>query len=42
MRYSSKVKPISYLKAHAAEVLATLRERREPLVARLRAVRRPG
>jgi prevent-host-death family protein len=32
MRYSSQVKPISYLKANAAEVLARLTERREPLV----------
>lgn len=32
MRYSSQVKPISYLKAHAAEVLTHLREHREPLV----------
>ena len=32
MRYSSQVKPISYLKANAAEVLARLSERREPLV----------
>ena len=32
MRYSSRVKPISYLKANAAEVLATLGEQREPLV----------
>lgn len=32
MRYSSQVKPISYLKANAAEVLAQLSERREPLV----------
>jgi prevent-host-death family protein len=32
MRYSSQVKPISYLKANAAEVLAQLAERREPLV----------
>ena len=32
MRYSFQVKPISYLKANAAEVLATLAERREPLV----------
>jgi prevent-host-death family protein len=32
MRYSSQVKPISYLKAHAAEILATLGEQREPLV----------
>lgn len=32
MRYSSQVKPISYLKANAAEVLAHLVEQREPLV----------
>jgi prevent-host-death family protein len=32
MRYSSQVKPISYLKANAAEVLKTLTEQREPLV----------
>ena len=32
MRYSSQVKPISYLKANAAEVLAKLSEEREPLV----------
>jgi prevent-host-death family protein len=32
MRYSSRVKPISYLKANAAEVLAHLAEQREPLV----------
>ena len=32
MRHSSQVKPISYLKANAAEVLAQLTERREPLV----------
>jgi len=32
MRYSSQVKPISYLKANAAEVLARLAEHREPLV----------
>jgi prevent-host-death family protein len=32
MRYSSQVKPISYLKANAAEVLTRLAERREPLV----------
>ena len=30
--YSSQVKPISYLKANAAEVLARLAENREPLV----------
>jgi prevent-host-death family protein len=32
MRYSSRVKPISYLKANAAEVLAQLSAQREPLV----------
>jgi len=32
MRYSSQVKPISYLKANAAEVLAQLAQHREPLV----------
>jgi prevent-host-death family protein len=32
MRYSSQVKPISYLKANAAEVLAELTEQREPLI----------
>jgi prevent-host-death family protein len=32
MRYSSQIKPISYFKANAAEVLAQLAERREPLV----------
>ena len=32
MRYSSQVKPISYLNANAAEVLANLSEQREPLV----------
>ncbi|MBQ1785041.1 MAG: type II toxin-antitoxin system Phd/YefM family antitoxin [Gammaproteobacteria bacterium] len=32
MRYSSQVKPISYLKANAAEVLTRLAENREPLV----------
>lgn len=32
MQYSSQVKPISYLKANAAEVLVWLAEQREPLV----------
>ncbi|WP_290900578.1 type II toxin-antitoxin system Phd/YefM family antitoxin [Aquabacterium sp.] len=32
MRYASQVKPISYLKANAAEVLAHITELREPLV----------
>ena len=31
-RFSSRVKPISYLKANAAEVLAQLAESREPLL----------
>ena len=32
MRYLLQVKPISYLKANAAEILARLTELREPLV----------
>jgi prevent-host-death family protein len=32
MRYSAQVKPISYLKANAAEILLDLAERREPIV----------
>lgn len=32
MRYSAQVKPISYLKANAAEVLTHLSEQREPLI----------
>ncbi len=32
MRYSSQVKPISFLKANAAEVLKRLAEHRQPLV----------
>jgi prevent-host-death family protein len=32
MRYSTQVKPISYLKANAAEVLAQLTELREPML----------
>ena len=32
MRYSAQVKPITHLKAHAAEILLQLAERREPLV----------
>lgn len=32
MRYSSQIKPISYLKANAAEVLQELQEKRRPLV----------
>ena len=32
MRYSSQIKPISYLKANAAEVLYQLGEDRQPMV----------
>lgn len=32
MRYSTQVKPISYLKANAAEILRDLAERREPMI----------
>ena len=32
MHYSTRVKPISYLKANAAEVLSDLGETREPMV----------
>ncbi len=32
MRYSTQIKPISYLKANAAEVLEKLAEQRRPLV----------
>lgn len=32
MQYSTQVKPISYLKTHAAEVLAQINEVREPMV----------
>ena len=32
MRYSAQVKPISYLKANAADILLNLAERREPMV----------
>ncbi len=32
MRFSAQVKPISYLKANAAEVLQQLTEKREPLL----------
>ena len=32
MKLSRQVKPISYLKAHAAEIIRNLGERREPLV----------
>jgi prevent-host-death family protein len=32
MRYSSKIKPISYLEANAADVLDELNEQRKPLI----------
>jgi len=32
MKYSTQIKPISYLKANAAEVIRELAETREPLV----------
>ena len=32
MRYSTQIKPISYLKANAAQVLQELAEQRQPLV----------
>ncbi len=32
MKYSSQIKPISYLKAHAADIVRNLGEKREPLV----------
>jgi prevent-host-death family protein len=32
VRYSTQVKSISYLKAHAAEILSSLEEQREPMV----------
>ncbi|MCL4801096.1 MAG: type II toxin-antitoxin system prevent-host-death family antitoxin [Burkholderiales bacterium] len=32
MKYSTQIKPISYLKANAAEVVRQLADKREPLV----------
>jgi len=32
MRYSTQIKPISYLKANAAEVLEDLQRQRQPLI----------
>jgi prevent-host-death family protein len=32
MKLSSQIKPISYLKAHAAEIVRNMGEKREPLV----------
>lgn len=31
MKYSDRIRPISYLKAHAADVVRELRERGEPM-----------
>ena len=32
MKYSSQVKPISYLKSHAAEIVKDISESREPML----------
>ena len=32
MRYSTQIRPISYLKANAAEVLQVLEEQRKPMI----------
>jgi len=32
MRFSTQIKPISYVKAHAAELLDRIREEREPII----------
>ncbi len=32
MKFSDQIKPISYLKAHAAEIVRTMGEQRTPLV----------
>ena len=32
MRYSTQVKPISYLKSHAAEIVREISENREPML----------
>jgi prevent-host-death family protein len=32
MRYSTQIKPISYVKSHAAELLERIAEEREPIV----------
>ncbi len=32
MKLSNQIKPISYLKAHAAEIVRTLGDRGEPLI----------
>ncbi len=32
MKYSDRIRPISYLKAHAADIVRDLRRRREPFI----------
>lgn len=32
MRYSTQIRPISYLKSHAAEVMREMAETREPMI----------
>lgn len=32
MKVSNRIRPISYVKAHAAEIVRNLREQREPLI----------
>jgi hypothetical protein len=32
MRYSTQIKPIRYVKAHAAELLGRIAEEREPII----------
>jgi prevent-host-death family protein len=32
MKYSTRIKPISYLKAHTAEIIRELGEQKEPLI----------
>ena len=32
MRFSTQIKPISYVKAHAAELLDRITEEREPII----------
>jgi PHD/YefM family antitoxin component YafN of YafNO toxin-antitoxin module len=32
MRYSTQIKPVSYVKSHAAELLDRITEEREPII----------
>lgn len=32
MRYSTQIRPISYVKAHAAEIMAEMQETRNPMI----------